>query len=101
MSLHTGASVSMLQLIQEVKAKVGKEEDGEDYEALERIMRSNNFNNLMKVSVVIPADHVCDVRMCYHQLCTVMRQLISHDPQPVDKHVTLSALLVCSTVLII
>ena len=57
-SLHTGASVSMLQLIQEVKAKVGKEEDGEDYEALERIIQSNNFNNLMKVSVVIPADPV-------------------------------------------
>lgn len=57
-SLHTGASVSMLQLIQEVKAKVGKEEDGEDYEALERIMRSNNFNDLMKVSVVIPTEPV-------------------------------------------
>ena len=26
-----------------------------------------------------------------------MRQLIGHDPQPVDKHVILSALLVCST----
>ena len=46
----TGAvSTNMLQLIQEVQAKVGKEEDGEDYEALERIMQSSNFKNLMEV----------------------------------------------------
>lgn len=41
----------MLQLIQEIKAKVGKEEDGEDYEALERVVQSNNFNSLMEVSL--------------------------------------------------
>ena len=40
----------MLKLIQEIKSKVGKEEDAEDYEALERIIQSNNFNNLMEVS---------------------------------------------------
>lgn len=47
--LHTGPSVGILQLIHEVKSKVGKEEDSEDYEALERIIRSNNFKNLMEV----------------------------------------------------
>ena len=35
------------------------------------------------------------------QMCTSMRQLIDHNPQPVDKHVILSALLVCSAVLIV
>ena len=35
------------------------------------------------------------------QMCTMMRQLIEHNPQPVHKHVTLSALLVCSMVLIV
>ena len=35
------------------------------------------------------------------QMYTSMRQLIDHNPQPVDKHMTLSALLVCSTVLIV
>ena len=35
------------------------------------------------------------------QMCTMMRQLIEHNPQPVNKHVTLSALLVCSVVLIV
>ena len=33
-------------------------------------------------------------------MCKLMKQLIDHNPEPVDKHVTLSALLVCSTVLI-
>ena len=49
----TGPSVGMLQLIHEVKAKVGKEEDAEDYEALERIIQSNNFKNLMEVIPVV------------------------------------------------
>ena len=40
----------MLQLIEEIRAKVGREEDAEDYEALERIVQSNNFSNLMEVS---------------------------------------------------
>lgn len=48
---HAGASVSMLQLIQGIKAKVGKEEDAEDYEALERIIQSSNFSNLMEVGL--------------------------------------------------
>ena len=48
---YAGESVSVLQLIQEIKAKVGKEEDGEDYEALERVVQSNNFNSLMEVSL--------------------------------------------------
>ena len=39
--------------------------------------------------------------LVYLQMCTLMRHLIGHNPQPVDKHVTLSALLVCSTVLIV
>jgi len=41
----------MLQLIREVSGKVGKEEDAEDYKALERIIQSNNFKNVMEVSV--------------------------------------------------
>ena len=89
----------MLQLIQDIKAKVGKEEDSDDYEALERIMRSNNFNNLMKVSVIPVTKVTCDV--FHSQMCTLMRQLIGHNPPPTDKHVALSALLVCSTVLIV
>jgi len=44
---HTGSG--MLQLIREVSAKVGKEEDAEDYKALERIIQSNNFKNVMEV----------------------------------------------------
>ena len=40
----------MLQLIEQIRAKVGREEDAEDYEALERIVQSNNFSNLMEVS---------------------------------------------------
>lgn len=40
--------------------------------------------------------------MCCFQMCTLMRQLIGHNPHhPVDKHVTLSALMVCSMVLIV
>ena len=49
----TGPSSGMLQLIQEIRAKVGREEDAEDYEALERIVQSNNFSNLMEVSCSI------------------------------------------------
>ena len=30
----------MLQLIEEIRVKVGREEDAEDYEALERIVQS-------------------------------------------------------------
>ena len=62
---YVGASVSMLQLIQEVKVKVGKDEDSEDYEALERILRSHNFSNLMQVSVKSCYQLVtCDVCVC-------------------------------------
>ena len=43
----------MLQLMEEIKDKVGREEDTEDYEALERIIQSENFNNLMEVSTAI------------------------------------------------
>ena len=52
MVYFTGGSVDMLQLIQEIKNKVGREEDAEDYEALEKIIRSANFKNLMEVSCV-------------------------------------------------
>lgn len=49
---HIGA-VGISQLIEKIKAKVGKREDAEDYEALERIIQSNNFKNLMEVSFVM------------------------------------------------
>ena len=43
----------MLQLMEEIKDKVGREEDAEDYKALERIIKSPNFNNLMEVNIAI------------------------------------------------
>ena len=55
---HTGSS--MLQLIREVSAKVGKEEDAEDYKALERIIQSNNFKNVMEVSVFMCMCKICE-----------------------------------------
>jgi len=56
---HTGSS--MLQLIREVSAKVGKEEDAEDYKALERIIQSNNFKNVMEVSVFMCTCKICEI----------------------------------------